>query len=177
MDKEKEFLDKLNDTEFKIYHYIKDKTDNGKEALLETTTIMAENIDSNNAAISRGVTKLKDLGILSVVPAVDKFKKNKIHFFGVQSKEEQEKSIKDIVSTISELNLVTERFERVFNAKDKEIDELKAKLAESDRRYDELERKSKDKDNILKELAGSVIISKRDMGNGTIAIMLKKSNK
>lgn len=182
MDTEKEILDQLNEIERKIYHYIKESTNNGNEALLETTTFIAEQLESNNAAISRGIKKLKEMGILSVVPAVDKFKKNKIHFFGIQSKEEQEQSIKEIVDTISGLSLVTERFERVFKTKDQEIeskqqeiDSLTEKLKDMTDKYNQLSERLQGKDKDFKEIINSQIISKKDMGNGIVAVMLKKS--
>lgn len=167
------FYEQLTENEKPIYHYIKESTENGKKELVQSYAGIGEATGTSSATVFRAVKKLISFGIVSVVPSVDKYKSNKIIFHGEMTMQEQQQSIKEIVDMISSLHLNTERFENILKTKDTSIQELEQQCEKLSNENSELKAQIKKLEACM-QFDASKIISQKDLGNGTIAYLLKK---
>lgn len=160
------FLDEFNKNEQIIYRYIQEITQNGKIELNEPYSTIAANNDISTTTVHRCINKFNDLGIVSVVLSPNVARSNTIIFHKQKSSEEQEREIREIAESLSNMSLATERITKIIDLKDLEI----AKLKEMN---DSLNKEI----SLLKELSKldeKNIISKQDIDEKTVAYLFKK---
>lgn len=110
----------LSKSEHKVHDYIQKKSSKG--SVKESMEQIAEHLGISNATVHRAIRKLKEEGIISVVPTSEKTEANEIFYHGYPDPKDQ---VKEIMKLVNRLNLSAKRFQTMLEKKDAEIELLK----------------------------------------------------
>jgi DNA-binding Lrp family transcriptional regulator len=167
-----EVLSMLTENEKKIFNYIKATAGKQGGSVKASMSKMGEATGLSEATAHRAIKKLRKLGIIGIVPSLEKAESNEIVYYGSSVDESQQ--IMDIMKqagqlTISGLN----RLESVLKGKEESLEKVQREKAQLEQQIEKLQKELAAVRAQQSGIDSNKIISSQPLGDGTTAYIVK----
>ncbi|CUB54071.1 LexA repressor [Bacillus subtilis] len=166
-----EVLSMLTENEKKIFNYIKETASEQGGSVKASMSKMGEATGLSEATAHRAVKKLRKLGIIGIVPSLEKAESNEIVYYGSSVDESQQ--IMDIMKQAGQLTSGLNRLESVLKTKEESLEKIQREKAELEQKVQALQQELATVRAQQSGIDSSKIISSQSLGDGTTAYIVK----
>ncbi|ACK98733.1 MULTISPECIES: helix-turn-helix domain-containing protein [Bacillus] len=166
-----EVLSMLTENEKKIFNYIKATAGKQGGSVKASMSKMGEATGLSEATAHRAIKKLRKLGIIGIVPSLEKAESNEIVYYGSSVDESQQ--IMDIMKQAGQLTSGLNRLESVLKGKEESLEKVQREKAQLEQQIEKLQKELAAVRAQQSGIDSNKIISSQPLGDGTTAYIVK----